>query len=193
MLAAMGKLDELEWYQPASRAAWRRWLGEHHASSTGVWLVMWRKASGRTSLSYDDAVEEALCVGWIDSKGGKVDDERTRLLMTPRKPGSSWAATNKARVERLERTRKLRAAGRRAIEQAKADGSWSRLDDVDRLVVPDDLASALRRHAGATKSWEATAPSRRRARLEWLITAKTEATRAKRLEEIARLAAAGDL
>src|SRR4029450_13823150 len=90
---------------PDSRAEWRAWLAEHHDASAGIWLVFWRKQSGRTGLTYEEAVQEALCFGWIDSKGSKLDDRRTMLWMSPSKRGSGGARTNKARLERMLRAR----------------------------------------------------------------------------------------
>jgi uncharacterized protein YdeI (YjbR/CyaY-like superfamily) len=106
------------------RSDWRAWLREHHRRSTGVWLVTWKKSAGRPQVSYDEAVEEALCYGWVDSKSRSVDEERTSLWFTPRKPKSSWSASNVARVERLEQAGLMRAAGRKAVEDAKAAGRW---------------------------------------------------------------------
>jgi uncharacterized protein YdeI (YjbR/CyaY-like superfamily) len=106
------------------RADWRRWLRENHASSSGVWLVTWKKSAGRPRVDYDAAVEEALCYGWVDSKSKTVDDERTSLFFTPRKPKSSWSESNVARVEKLERAGLMRKEGRRAVEAAKAGGVW---------------------------------------------------------------------
>jgi uncharacterized protein YdeI (YjbR/CyaY-like superfamily) len=106
------------------RADWRRWLREHHRSSAGVWLVTWKKSAGRPRVDYDAAVEEALCFGWVDSRSRTVDGGRTSLLFTPRRPGSSWSASNVGRVERLEAAGQMRAAGRRAVEAAKEAGTW---------------------------------------------------------------------
>ncbi len=106
------------------RAAWRQWLRDHHASSTGVWLVTWKASAKRARVDYDAAVEEALCFGWVDSKSRTVDDERMSLYFTPRKPNSSWSASNAARVEKLEAKRLMRAAGRLAVERAKEEGRW---------------------------------------------------------------------
>jgi uncharacterized protein YdeI (YjbR/CyaY-like superfamily) len=106
------------------REDWRAWLRDRHRGSSGVWLVTWKKATGRPHVSYDDAVEEALCFGWVDSRSRSIDDERTSLFFTPRKPKSSWSASNVARVEKLERAGLMRAAGRRAVEEAKAAGRW---------------------------------------------------------------------
>jgi uncharacterized protein YdeI (YjbR/CyaY-like superfamily) len=106
------------------RAAWRDWLRDNHASSAGVWLVTPKKSAGRPRVDYDAAVEEALCFGWVDSKSRSVDDERTSLFFTPRKPDSAWSESNVARVEKLEAARLMRAPGRRAVEKAKRNGRW---------------------------------------------------------------------
>jgi len=106
------------------RAAWRAWLEANHDAADGVWLVTWKKATGRRRVDYDAAVEEALCVGWIDSKVRSVDDERTSVYFTPRRPTSSWSASNVARVEKLEAAGLMRDSGRRAVGEAKRLGRW---------------------------------------------------------------------
>ena len=106
------------------RADWRAWLEAHHGRLRGVWLVTWKKATGRSRVDYDAAVEEALCFGWVDSKSRSVDGERTSLYFTPRRPKSSWSASNVARIERLEAEGRLHAAGRRAVDEAKRLGRW---------------------------------------------------------------------
>ena len=142
----------------------------------------------RSGPRYEDAVEEALCFGWIDSIGRKLDDDRTMLWFSPRKVGSGWARPNKERVERLTAAGLMTPAGQRVIDAAKADGSWSRLDDVDNFVVPDDLADALDSHPPAREHWDAFPRSVRRSILEWIMQAKRDTTRAARIEETARLA-----
>ena len=114
-----GEVIELD-----DRAAWRRWLREHHASSDGVLLVTWKASTKRARVDYDAAVEEALCFGWVDSKSRAVDDERTSLYFAPRKAKSSWSASNVARVEKLEVAGLMRKAGRTAVAAAKAAGTW---------------------------------------------------------------------
>jgi len=143
-------------------------------------------------MTYEEMVVEALRFGWVDSRPSKLDDERTMLWFSPRRRGSAWARPNKERIERLERGGRLEPAGRRAVEAAKADGSWSRLDDVERLIVPDDLAAAFEREPGSREQWDGFPPSARRGILEWIVQAKREATRGKRIEETARLAARGE-
>jgi uncharacterized protein YdeI (YjbR/CyaY-like superfamily) len=170
---------------------WRDWLRTHHDTEAGAWLVSWKSSTGRPSVKYELAVEEALCVGWIDSSGRVLDDERSMLWFTRRKKGSGWARTNKERIVRLEAEGRMTPAGRALIEAAKADGSWTLLDDVENLVVPDDLAAAFERYPGSRAQFDAFPPSARRAILEWIVQAKREPTRAARIEESARLASEG--
>jgi uncharacterized protein YdeI (YjbR/CyaY-like superfamily) len=183
---------EGERLHPETRAQWRAWLERHHATSDGVWLVFWRQQSGRTGPTYDDAVQEALCFGWIDSKPAKLDDHRTMLRFSPRKRGSGWARTNKVRIERLIRDGLMTEAGLAKIEEAKADGSWTKLDAVEDLIVPDDLAAALAEHPGARQRWDQLPRSVRRSALGWIVQAKRPETRARRVAETARAAARGE-
>ena len=136
----VGAFDDAPVVHAESRASWRAWLEANHATAPGVWLVSWRRGRG-PRVEYEDAVEEALCFGWIDSQGGNLDEERSRQYFAPRKPTSGWAATNKARVERLLADGRMAPAGLAAIERAKANGSWTLLDDVEQGVVPEDLAA----------------------------------------------------
>ena len=169
-------------YAP-NRSAWRQWLAEHHATSPGVWLIYHKKSAGRERLDYGDAVEEALCFGWIDSLTRTLDTERYEQLFTPRKPKSTWSRPNKGRVERLIAQGLMQPAGLAAIELAKQNGAWSSLDAVDAMEIPSDLASALRKNARARKNFEAFAPSIRRGFLYWVLSAKRPETRAKRIAE----------
>ncbi|HVR96003.1 MAG TPA: YdeI/OmpD-associated family protein [Thermoanaerobaculia bacterium] len=173
---------------PETRAEWRVWLEKHHTRNEGVWLISDRKATGKPTVSYDEAVEEALCFGWIDSKQIKLDDERTMLWYSPRKSGGAWAKTNKARVEKLVAQGLMTPAGLAKIEAAKQDGSWSRFDAVDALEIPPDLENAFAAWPNAKQNFEAFPRSIKRGLLEWIISAKKPETRAKRIEETARLA-----
>jgi uncharacterized protein YdeI (YjbR/CyaY-like superfamily) len=170
------------------RAAWRAWLEANHASESGVWLVSWRRGQG-PRVEYEEAVEEALCFGWIDSQGGNIDERRSRQYYAPRKAQSGWAATNKARIERLIATGLMRPAGLAAIERAKENGSWTLLDDVEQGIVPDDLAQALAAHPPAATNFDAFPKSTRRMLLERVAQARRPETRAERILEIATLAA----
>jgi uncharacterized protein YdeI (YjbR/CyaY-like superfamily) len=171
-----------------SREAWRAWLGEHHASEPGVWVVTFKKGRG-PHVAYGEVVEEALAFGWIDSKGRKVDEDRSGLLVTPRKPASKWSAANKERIGRLVAAGLMTPAGTAVVEAAKASGTWTALDLVEALVEPDDLRAALDAEPDARRHWDAFPPSARRAILEWIDAARRPATRAGRVAETARLAA----
>ena len=176
---------------PGGRSGWRQWLEDNHRSSGSIWLVLWKKNSGGPAMTMDDVVEEALAFGWIDSLPRKLDDKRSLLLLSPRKPGSSWSAVNKARIMRMTDRVAMAPAGLEAIERAKADGSWNALDQVDRLEVPDDLGLALAAYPGAAEAFEAFPKSARRGILEWIGAAKTAETRAKRIKTTATEASQG--
>ncbi|NNC12633.1 hypothetical protein HII28_12190 [Planctomonas sp. JC2975] len=176
--------DDAEQVHCEDPAAWRAWLLRNHDSSSGVWLVSWRRPTGRPAMTYDESVTEAVAVGWVDSQAKTIDEERSALWFGPRRPGSPWAGTNKVRVTRLESDGRMTDAGRRVIEIAKADGSWTLLDDAEALVVPDDLAVALA-DAGATDAWFAQTQSVQKASLTKLALAKRAQTRAKYVGQIA--------
>ena len=165
-------MDEKPQVQPAGRAEWRAWLAENHQTSPGVWLVTWKKQAARPTVAYKEAVEEALCFGWIDGVFGRVDEERSKQWFAPRRPKSTWARTNKERVGRLEIAGLLTETGRRAIEIAQANGSWNSLDAIDGLVVPDDLAAALTARPGSRERFDASSASVRRSALAWVYQAK---------------------
>ena len=170
-----------------SRAALRAWFTRHHATAKGAWIVTTKRAAGGT-VTWNDVVEEALCVGWIDSVPRKVDEARTSVLVTPRKPRSKWSAKNQAHVADLERRSLMQPAGAAAVALARRNGTWDALDAVSALVIPADLAKALAAHPPATTSWNAFPPSARRGILEWIENARRAETRAARVEETARLA-----
>jgi uncharacterized protein YdeI (YjbR/CyaY-like superfamily) len=174
---------------PASRAEWRAWLEQNHTRTEGVWLISYKKAAGKPTMTYDESVEEALCFGWIDSKANRLDDERTMLWFAPRKPKTGWSRPNKERVERLIAAGLMAAAGQAKITAAQQDGSWSALDAVEALEIPADLAAALAAHEPAPTRFEAFPRSVKRSILEWIAAAKTPATRARRIDETARQAA----
>lgn len=173
---------------PLTRAEWRAWLEQHHGRADGVWLVSYKQATGKPRVTYDEAVEEALCFGWVDSKGNKLDEERSLLWFAPRKRGSGWSRPNKERVERLIAAGLMTPAGMAKIDAAQADGSWSLLDAVEAIEIPPDLAEALAGYPMAAANFAAFPPSAKRGILQWIVQAKTPATRAKRVAETARLA-----
>ena len=178
--------------QPESTAEWRAWLDQHHASSAGVWVVMWKKHTGRVTVDYEGAVIEALAVGWVDSKGQRLDDDRTMLWFTRRNPRSGWSRPNKQRVEKLYAENRMGPAGQAAIDAAKENGYWSLLDDVEDLVVPEDLGDAFDEHPGSRQAWEGFSRSAKRSILEWIVTAKRPETRRARIAETAEKAGRGE-
>lgn len=173
---------------PKTRLEWRRWLEQHHTRREGVWLISYKKASGKPRLEYDDAVEEALCFGWIDSKPNKLDAERSMLWFAPRKSGTGWSKINRDRVEKLIAAGLMAPAGLAKVEAARQDGSWYALEAVDALQIPPDLAAALAAFPEAARNFDAFPKSVKRGILEWISTAKRPETRARRIGETARLA-----
>lgn len=163
-----------------SRAELRAWLEANHATSGPVWLVSYKKHHP-DHLSWGEAVEELLCFGWIDSLQHRIDDDRSRVYISPRKPGSNWSGINKRKVAALEKAGLMTDAGRAVIKRAKRDGSWTYLDDIEALVVPEDLAALLATDAQAHANFEAFPRSAKMIFLGWIKSAKTEATRTKRL------------
>lgn len=185
-------LADAERVEPATLDEWGAWLDANHDRDDGVWLVTWKKATGRQAMTYDEAVTEAMRYGWVDSRPRSLDDQRSMLWFAPRQSGSGWSRRNKERIARLEAEGRLEPAGRALVEAAEADGTWSLLDDVENLVVPDDLAEAFGRHPGSREQWDGFPPSARRGILEWIVQAKRPATRARRVEETAAKAAVGE-
>lgn len=182
---------EGEEVEPVGRADWRRWLAENHATARRVWLVSPKRSTGRQVVSYEDAIEEALCFGWVDSTSRRIDDERGALLFAPRRPGSTWARTNKERVARLTAAGLMADAGLRVVEAARADGSWNQLDDVEALRTPPDLAEALAADPVAAERFAALPPSARKQALWWVVSAKRRETRARRVAATVALAREG--
>lgn len=184
----MAKSDTYGSFQPLSRAEWRAWLEQNHAAQPGIWFVYNKKFSGLSRVEYDEAVEEALCFGWIDSKPGRVDEVRASLLFTPRKSKSGWSQTNKVRLEKLMAAGLMHPAGLAKVQAAQADGSWTLLDGSESLEMPADLLAALEALPTARQHFEAFPPGVRKAILQWIVQAKTSATRQKRIGETATLA-----
>lgn len=178
--------------QPASRAAWRRWLERHHTRDRGVWFVYVRKSSGKQRFTYDDLVQEALCFGSVDGQAQSLDEERSMLWLSPRKRKSAWSAANKTRVARLMAAGLMHPAGLAKVELARDDGSWQALEATDRFEVADDLAQALAATPGARAHFDAFPATAKKAVLEWVRQAKRPETRARRVAESARMAAANE-
>lgn len=173
---------------PKTRAAWRKWLEKNHDKTPMVWLVMHNKESGIKSITYSEAVEEALCFGWIDSVVYKRDDESRYQYFTKRKPKSRWSALNKKRVAEMIKQGLMTKAGQDMIDLAKETGTWDTLTEIDKHTVPPDLQKALNKNKVALKNYEAFPPSARHMILAWIQDAKRPETRQKRIEETVTLA-----
>ncbi|MGB3465736.1 MAG: YdeI/OmpD-associated family protein [Cyclobacteriaceae bacterium] len=163
----------------------RSWLAENQAQQASVWLVRWKKLPNKPYISYDALVDELICYGWVDSLPRKLDAERTMIRISPRNPKSNWSKVNKVRVERLSKAGRMQPAGLELVATAKSNGCWSFLDEVDRLIVPDDLQAALENQKDALYYYERFPDSSKRGILEWIKSAKQPATRKKRIEDTA--------
>lgn len=171
-----------------NRQEWRDWLVKNHAVSPGVWLIYYKKGSDKPSVSYEEAVEEALSFGWIDSKVNSLDEERYMQVFTPRKPRSSWSKLNKQRVEKLIKNGQMTAVGLEKVEAAKRDGSWNKLRAIDDLKVPADLTEALADNQKAYDNFMAFSSSSKKIIVYWIEEAKRTETRKKRIEKTVSLA-----
>lgn len=176
-------------FYAADRGIWRKWLEKNHATAGNVWLIIYKKDSGTPSVVYAEAVEEALCFGWVDSKPNKRDEKSFVLYFAARKPKSPWSKINKERVARLIKDKKIHASGLAKINAAKKDGSWSVLDSVEALIMPDVLKKRFNKNKKALTHFEAFPPSVKKAIYQWVQSAKTEETREKRITETVTLAA----
>ncbi len=177
-------------YHAETRAQWRGWLERNHDLQRGVWLCSWRD-SDRPRCPYPDAVEEAICFGWIDSTSGRLDEERGLQMFTLRRPKSTWTRLNRARVADMEQQGLMTDAGRRAVQVAKANGWWTMYDAVEDLIEPDVLSAALDADRDARANWDRFPPSARKQMLWWVISAAREETKLRRIDVIVDKAAAG--
>ncbi len=189
MVRKQSRLDGLEQFHLQTRLELREWLSAHHLTFSGIWLVRYRPNTGKPHLPNSDIVEELLCFGWIDSRLVTLDETRNMLLCTPRRSHSTWAKSNKERVERLTAAGLMQPKGLKVVARAHEDGSWDFLNEVDAMVEPDDLRDALGVVAGATSYWKAFPPSCRQQVLYWLLTAKRPQTRRVRIGRVVAAAA----
>ena len=187
----MGALDDGEKVFARDAATWRAWLETHHLRSKGAWLVRPRPGSGLELVDYEDAIRHALCFGWIDGPVRSFDETTGGLWFSPRRASSGWAATNKARLIELEAAGLMAPAGIRAVAAAKANGSWTILDNAEAGIEPADLAAALDRDAGARAHWDTFPPSSRKLGISTVDAARRPETRAARIAKVVADAAAG--
>lgn len=182
---------EIETYCPKSRADWRKWLEKNHQSKQSVWLVYFKFSTKIASVSWSEAVDEALCFGWIDSTKKTIDKERYMQYFSRRKPSSTWSKINKDKIVQLTQTKRMTKAGFDSIEIAKQNGTWFIMDDVEKMIIPEDLRIALTKNERAMEFFQSQSKSIKRTLLYWVVIAKRIETRKKRIAEIARLAAKG--
>jgi uncharacterized protein YdeI (YjbR/CyaY-like superfamily) len=181
-------MEEFERVQIESRAELRAWLEANHTRTEGVWLVVFKKHVPDKYVPWQEVVEEALCYGWIDSRTRKVDDDRTKYLLSPRRRGSPWSRRNKQLVKKLLSEHRMQPPGLALVEQAKQDGSWTIYDEIEELVIPGDLAAALAENEDAARYFAAFGASSKKNILWWIKTAKRSETRCKRICETVELA-----
>ncbi|MES2689127.1 MAG: YdeI/OmpD-associated family protein [Bacteroidota bacterium] len=181
--------NEAETFCPASRQEWRQWLQENQGLKRSVWLLYYKKNAGVATVSWSEAVDEAICFGWIDSTKRPVDDKTFMQFFCKRKPNSAWSKINKAKVERLMDEGLITGPGYASIETAKQNGSWTMLDDAEELLLPKDLETAFRTKKGSKDFFLSLSRSVRKNILQWLVLARRPETRQKRINEIAALAA----
>lgn len=175
---------QIEVFYPQNTMAFRNWLQENHISKQAVWIVFHKKASKKESLSWSEAVDVALCFGWIDSKKIKINDDTSHQFFSKRKEKSTWSKINKEKTNRLIADGLMTKAGYKTIETAKQNGSWTILDEVEELIVPDDLED----HEGSKDYFSGLSKSSKKMILHWIVLAKRPETRQKRIAEIAESA-----
>lgn len=183
--------SQKETYCPTSRADWREWLSNNHRSKPSIWLVYFKSSTNVPSISWSEAVDEALCFGWIDSTKRTIDKDRYMQYFTKTKPTSTWSQVNKLKVAALLRSDLMTNAGKSSIAIARENGSWNVLDDVERLIVPEDLETDLRYMPGASDFFRAQTNSTKKALLQWIALAKRPDTRKNRISIIAKSAGKG--
>jgi uncharacterized protein YdeI (YjbR/CyaY-like superfamily) len=179
---------------PRSRQAWRRWLEANHGTQAEIWLVFWKRHTGRATLTYGEAVEEALCFGWIDGVRRSIDAKRYMHRFSPRRLASRWSPTNRKRAERMQAAGLMVAAGRQAIEAARRNGTWDApvsAPAID-LSMPPELEARLRRNKRARAFFESLAPSYQRQFCGWINAAKRSTTKQRRVDEAVALLARGE-
>lgn len=181
--------DGIKTFHAKTRKEWRNWLIKNHLKEKSVWLIIYKKESKINSIYYPEAVDEALCFGWIDSKPNKRDNDSFYQFFSKRNPKSNWSAVNKKKVEKLVEAGLMTKSGFEMIELAKKTGTWTALDTVENLILPEDLIKALKKEKSAFENFESFPKSIKRGILEWIQNAKKQETREKRINETASLAA----
>jgi len=172
-------------YCPTNKEDWRNWLKKNHLIKDSIWLIFYKKKSPNPNLSWSEAVDEALCFGWIDSTKKAIDSEKYKQYFCKRKPKSNWSKINKDKVKVLIKQGLMEERGYKSIEVAKENGSWTILDEVEALVIPEDLKEEFANHKGSMEYFDSLSKSAKKILLYWVVSAKRKATRQKRILEIA--------
>ena len=178
-------MKEVEDFCPRNNKDWREWLELNHNNKQAVWLIFYKKKSPNHNLNWSESVDEALCFGWIDSVKKTIDSERFKQYFSKRKAKSNWSKVNKDKVESLIEQGLMAEGGYKSIEIAKQNGSWTILDDVEGLVIPDDLRDEFAKFEGSKEYYESLSKSIKKMLLYWVVSAKRIETRQKRILEIA--------
>lgn len=186
---SINEKTNIETFCPTSRKDWRKWLKKNHLSKQSVWLICYTKKSDQPTVNWSETVDEALCFGWIDSTRKTIDEFSFMQFFSKRKPKSTWSKINKEKVQRLIDNGLMTQAGLDIIETAKQNGSWTILDEVEELKIPNDLENAFKKHKDSKDYFLSLSKTVRKMMLQWLVLAKRPETRQKRIEEIAILAA----
>tara|TARA_R110002124_G_scaffold277288_2_gene448442 strand:- start:1369 stop:1950 length:582 start_codon:yes stop_codon:yes gene_type:complete len=176
--------EEVPRFCPKNRGEWREWLSKNHLSQKSIWLVYYKAKSKKHNLSWEDAVEEALCYGWIDSLKKSIDEESFMQFFSPRKAKSNWSKINKAKIKELQESGLMTDAGMASVNIAKENGFWTYLDPVEDLIVPKDLEDAFQNHPGSKSFYDSQSNSVKKMFLYWILSAKKTETRQKRILEI---------
>jgi uncharacterized protein YdeI (YjbR/CyaY-like superfamily) len=180
---------DLETFYPKTIDNWRDWLHENHEKKQSIWLIYYKKNSKVPSITWSQAVDQALCFGWIDSTARPIDDEKYMQFFSKRKASSTWSKVNKEKLKVLFEANQMMPAGIAIIEEAKKKGSWTILDEVEEMIIPADLDAAFEKHEGSKDFFMTVPKSLRKAMLQWIVLAKQIDTRQKRINEIAEKAA----
>jgi uncharacterized protein YdeI (YjbR/CyaY-like superfamily) len=183
------KQTEIFTFYPENRSQWRKWLQKHHDKEQSVWLICYKKVSGIPTISWSEAVDEALCFGWIDSVRKPLDDQKFIQFFSKRKAGSTWSKINKEKIVQLTKEGLMTKAGLESVERAKENGSWTILDDVEELTIPKDLEKAFKTKPGSKDFFLSLSKSVKKMMLQWIVLAKRPETRQKRITEIAEQSA----
>ncbi|MCK5846078.1 MAG: YdeI/OmpD-associated family protein [Bacteroidales bacterium] len=178
-------MKDVEDYCPSDKQNWREWLELNYNKKEAVWLIFYKKKSSNYNLSWSDAVDEALCFGWIDSTKKTIDTEKYIQYFSRRKAKSNWSKVNKEKVDILIEQKLMKEEGYKSIEIAKENGSWTFLDDVEALLIPEDLKREFENHKGSMEHYDKLSKSDKKILLFWIISAKRKETRQKRILEIA--------